>query len=75
MRVLFTILLVAFVGLLWATWAASRHIRLVARRRQAPSPQLVTSVSDERGGTPPPAPPSRSNDLGQRQRRPLETFF
>ena len=48
MRVLFAILLLALAGLLWASFAAARHVRRVRKRRRNARPTLSVAPRTQR---------------------------
>ena len=48
MRVLFVILILALAGLLWASFAAARHIRTVRRRRRLARAAKTAAAIDHR---------------------------
>ena len=78
MRVLFTILVFALAGLLWATVSAARHIRRARRHRKNSGRGITPQADHPWVAAPPPSSlqPSPENPGNRMLRpKPLQSYF
>lgn len=77
MRVLFTILVLAFAGLLWATMAGARHVRRIRKRQRELARQERVNVAEltTTSAFAPPVPDVESSSRRLLRPKPLQSYF